>query len=146
MGLKLAIWISLVLANRSRSRDLTLGCTICNVYRKELLSVWYVCLGGVWIEGGFARNSFQGWGVGNEVLLEQVQLNFSFQNKYIIVLPCGLLVENNTFSKIWIFKSFTGYTDGGGYENRNVCILIIIIIIIIIIINQKAMQSFFWLF
>jgi len=42
--------------------------------------------------------------VGSEVLLEQVQLNFSFQNKFIILLPCGLLVDSNTFSKICVFK------------------------------------------
>jgi hypothetical protein len=98
-----------------------------------------VGLGGIWIEGGFACNLFQGWGVGSEVLLDQVQLNFSFRNKFIIVILCGPLVENNTFSKICVFKSLTGYTDGGGYENQNASILIIII-------NQKAMQSFCWLF
>jgi len=36
-------------------------------------------------------------GVGCEVLLEQVQLNFNFRNKFIILLPYGLLVDNNTF-------------------------------------------------
>jgi hypothetical protein len=58
---------------------------------------------------------FQGWGGGSEVLLEQVQFNFSFQNKFIILLPCGLLADNNTFSKICIFKSLTGYIDYGGH-------------------------------
>jgi hypothetical protein len=52
--------------------------------------------------------------MGSEVLLEQVQLNFSFQNKFII-LPCGPLVDNNTFSKMCVFKSLTGCTDYGGY-------------------------------
>jgi len=52
--------------------------------------------------------------MGSEVLLEQVQLNFSFQNKFII-LPCGRLVDNNTFCKMCIFKSLTGCTDYGGY-------------------------------
>ena len=37
-----------------------------------------------------------GWGGGREVLLEQVQLHFSFRKKLIIFLPCGLLVHNNT--------------------------------------------------
>jgi len=50
----------------------------------------------------------------SEVLLEQVQLNFSFQNKFII-LPCGRLLDNNTFSKMCLFKSLTGCTDYGGY-------------------------------
>jgi hypothetical protein len=47
-------------------------------------------------------------------MLEQVQLNFSFQNKFII-FPCGRLVDNNTFSKMRVFKSLTGCTDYGGY-------------------------------
>jgi hypothetical protein len=50
----------------------------------------------------------------SEVLLEQVLLNFSFQNKFIN-LPCGRLVDNNTFSKMCVFQSLTGYTDYGGY-------------------------------
>ena len=56
-----------------------------------------------------------GVGCGVEVLLEQLQLNFGFRNKFIILLPCGLLVDNNTFSKMFLFKSLTGYTDYGGY-------------------------------
>ena len=36
---------------------------------------------------------FRGGGGGIEVLLEQVQLNFSFRNKFIILLPYGLLVD-----------------------------------------------------
>jgi len=53
--------------------------------------------------------------MGSEVLLEQVQLNFIFRNKFIILLPCGLLVENNTLSKMCFFKSPTGCIDYGGY-------------------------------
>jgi hypothetical protein len=52
--------------------------------------------------------------MGSEILLKQVQLNFSFQNKFII-LPCGRLVDNNTFSKMCIFKSLTGCTEYGCY-------------------------------
>ena len=51
---------------------------------------------------------------------------FSFQNKFIIVLPCGLLVDNNKFLKMCVFKSLTGYIDDGGYENHNAYVLIII--------------------
>jgi hypothetical protein len=76
------------------------------------------CAGEVWTVGGFTLALFQGWTVGSEVLLKQVQLNFSFQNKFII-LPCGRPVDNNTFSKMCVFKSRTGYTGYGGYENRN---------------------------
>jgi hypothetical protein len=43
-----------------------------------------------------------GWGV--EVLLEEVQLNFSFGNKFLIVLSFGLVVHNNTLLKVCVFK------------------------------------------
>ena len=66
-----------------------------------------MCAGEVWTEGGFTLALFQGWGVGSEVLLEQVQLNFGFRNKFIILFPCGLLVDNNTFSKMCVFKLIT---------------------------------------
>jgi len=69
------------------------------IYGKELLS-YDACAGEVWTEGGFTLTMFQGWGVGSEVLLEQVQLNISFRNKFITLFPCGLLVENNTFPKL----------------------------------------------
>jgi hypothetical protein len=36
------------------------------------------CAGEVWTEGDYALALFQGWVVGSEVLLEQMQLNFSF--------------------------------------------------------------------
>jgi hypothetical protein len=39
-----------------------------------------VCAGVVWTEGSFTLALFQGWVMGSEVLLKQVQLNFSFQN------------------------------------------------------------------
>ena len=57
--------------------------------------------------------------MGSEVLLEQVQLNFSFRNKFIILLPYGLLLDNNTLLKMCILKSLTRYTCHGGYGNRN---------------------------
>jgi hypothetical protein len=74
-----------------------------------------VCAGEVWSEGGFTLVLSQGWGVGSEVLLEQAQLNFSFRNKFIILFPYGLLLGNNTFSNMRVFKSLTGYADYGGY-------------------------------
>jgi len=73
-----------------------------------------------------------------EVLLEQVQLNFSFRNKFIILLPCGLLAYSNTFPKMCFLKSLTGYTDYGGYENRNVHFLITM--------KSNVMKSLCWLF
>jgi hypothetical protein len=65
-------------------------------------------------DGGFTLALFQGWGMGSDVLLEQVQLNFSFRNKFIIPLLCGLLIDNYTFLKMCLFKSLTGYTDYAG--------------------------------
>jgi hypothetical protein len=53
--------------------------------------------------------------MGSEELLEEVQINFSFRNKFIILHSCGRLVDNNTFLKMCVFKSITGYTDYGGY-------------------------------
>ena len=73
-----------------------------------------MCVGEVWTEGGFTLALFHGWGMGSEVLLEQVQLNFSFQKNFII-LPCGRLVDKNTFSKMCVFKSLTSCNDYGGY-------------------------------
>ena len=67
--------------------------------------------GGVWgVKYCWNRCS---WGV--KLLLEQVQLSFSFRKKFTILLPFGLLEDNNTFSKMCVFKSLTGYTDYGGY-------------------------------
>jgi hypothetical protein len=57
--------------------------------------------------------------MGSEELLEQAQLNFNFRKMFTTLLPCGHPADNNTFSKICVFKSLTGYTDCGGYENRN---------------------------
>ena len=77
--------------------------------------VYDVCTGEIWTEGGFTLALFQGCDVGTEVLLENMQLNFNFQNKFIIHFPCGLLVVNGTFSKMCVFKSLTGYNDYGCY-------------------------------
>ena len=56
----------------------------------------------------------------------------SFQNKFII-LPCGRLVDKNTFSKMCVFKSLTAYTDYDSYEKQNAHFLIIM--------KSKAMKS-----
>ena len=45
--------------------------------------------------------------MGSEVLLEQVQHDSSFRNKFIILLPCDLLVDNNTFSKMCVLQLIT---------------------------------------
>jgi hypothetical protein len=47
---------------------------------------------------------FRGGGMWSEELLRQVQLNFNFRNKFIILYPCGLLVDNNTFLKCAFLK------------------------------------------
>jgi hypothetical protein len=106
-----------------------------------------VCLGRTWTDGGFTLALFQGWSVGGDVLLEQVQLNFRFQNKFIIVLPWGHQVHNNTFLEVCIFTSLTGYTDEYGYETKTVCfnstkikcneVLIMVILNCILLHNQN---------
>jgi len=58
--------------------------------------------------------------------------------KHVVVIPCGLLVNNNMFLNMYIFKSLTGYTDDGGYENRNAYLVIII--------KTKIMNSLFGYF
>jgi hypothetical protein len=99
-------------------------------------SVWYdACAGEVWTEGGFTMALFQGWGVGSEVLFEQVQPNFSFRNKFIILLPCGLLVDNNTFLKNVLSKLITLIMVVMKTEMR-----------FLIIIKSKVMKSLCWLF
>ena len=92
-----------------------------------------MCAGEVWTEDGFTLVLFQGWVVGSEVLLEQVQLNFSFGNKFTNLLPCGILVDNNTFSKMFVFKSLTDHIGNGSYENQNAHFLIIM--------KSKVMKS-----
>ena len=42
----------------------------------------------------------------SEELLEQVQLNFSFQNKFIILHPCGRLVDKKTHFQKYAFLKF----------------------------------------
>jgi hypothetical protein len=59
-------------------------------------------------------------------------------SKHVVVIPCGLLVNNNMFLSMYIIKSLTGYTDDGGYENRNAYLVIII--------KTKTMNSLFWIF
>ena len=51
--------------------------------------------------------------------------NFSFQNKFIIFLLSGLLVNNNTI-KNCVYLKVKLATDDGDYENRNVYVLLII--------------------
>ena len=87
-------------------------------------------------EGGFTVALFQGWGC--EVLLEQVQLNFSFRNKFITLVPYDLLEDNYTFSKMFVFKSLTDHIGNGSYENQNAHFLIIM--------KSKVMKSLCWLF
>ena len=83
----------------------------------ERVSMMYV-LG---THGGFAFALFQGWHGGLKYFWKISHSNFSFQNKFIIFLSCGLLVD---ILRMCVFKSLS--TDDGGYENRNVFVLLII--------------------
>jgi len=122
MGLKLGMWILLLLW-AVVGHEIWHWAVQFETFTERNCWACDSCAGEVWTEGGFTLTLFQGWGVGSEVLLEHLQLNFSFWNKVIILLPCGLLVDNNIFLKMCVFKS---YTDYGGYENQNAHFLIII--------------------
>jgi len=50
-------------------------------------------------QGGFVLALFQGWGGGVKYCWKMFSTDFSFRNKVIIFLSCGLLVDNNTFLK-----------------------------------------------
>jgi len=48
-------------------------------------------------QSGFALGLFQGWGGGVQYCSKMRSSSFSFRNKFIIFLSCGILVDNNTF-------------------------------------------------
>jgi hypothetical protein len=103
MGPKLGMWISSLLAGRSGLRDQTLVCTIWNSYWKELSSVWCVCWGGLgW--GWFHSRLVSGVGCEEWSTVGTGAADFIFRNKFITLLPCGLLVDNNTFLIMWFLK------------------------------------------
>ena len=54
-------------------------------------------MGVLGTQGGFAFALFQGWGGGVKYCWKMCSYNFSFQNKFISFLSCGLSVESNTF-------------------------------------------------
>jgi len=83
-------------------------------------------------QGGFALALFEEWGGGVKYCWRICSSNFSFRNKFIIFLSCGLLADNNTFYKLYYLKVLL-VTDDGDYENRNVNILLII--------KSKAMKN-----
>jgi len=81
----------------------------------------------MWTDVSFAFAFIFRVGAGSEVMLEQVQLNFSTSSYFITVLPCGLLLDDNTNQKCAFFEHLiTGNGDVGGYENQNGDALIII--------------------
>jgi hypothetical protein len=55
-------------------------------------------LGGIWTEGGFTLTLVSGEGA-VKYLWNQCSSNFSFPNKFVIVLPCCLLVDYKSFLK-----------------------------------------------
>jgi hypothetical protein len=65
--------------------------------------VYDECVGEFWTEGGFTLALFQVWIWSSEILLEKLQFYFSFRNKFIILLPSGILADNNIFSKMFYY-------------------------------------------
>jgi len=54
----------------------------------------FACMMGVLeTHGGFALALFQGWRGGLKYCWKMCHSNFGFQNKFIIFLLCGLLVD-----------------------------------------------------
>ena len=53
-------------------------------------------MGVLGTQGGFAL-SFQGWGGGGKYCQKMCSANFSFRNKFIIFLSCGLFLDNSPF-------------------------------------------------
>jgi hypothetical protein len=120
---------------RSGSRDMSdTGLHDLKYLRKGIVRMMVV-LGRYLERGWFYSRLVSGvrWG-GVKYCWNRRSCNFSFRNKFIFVLPCGLLVDNITFSKCAFLKFLlTTLTDDGGFENRNVRVLIII--------KSKTMQS-----
>jgi len=85
MGLKPGM-SHLVLAGCSGPRDLILGHTFWKIYRKKVLSVWWVCLGETCIKGGFTVTIVSGVGCDGVVKYcwNQYRSNFSLPNKFVI--------------------------------------------------------------
>jgi len=54
-------------------------------------------MGVLGTQSGFALALFQGLAGGVNYCWKMCSSNFSFRNKFIIFLLCGLLVDNNTF-------------------------------------------------
>jgi len=50
-------------------------------------------MGVLGTQGGFALALFQGWGGGVKYCWKMCSSNFSFRNKFIIFLSCGLSVD-----------------------------------------------------
>jgi len=103
-------------------------------FRPKKKSCFYACV--ITFQLASTLVLFQGWGV--KYCWNRWSSNFSFRNKFVIVLPRCLLVDNNTFSEMCVFKSLAGYIDDGCYENRKAYVLITV--------KWKVMQRLCWLF
>jgi len=85
---------------RTGSRDLSdTGLHDLKHLRKGIVERTTIVLGRYLDRGWFYSRLVSGVGWGSEVLLEHLQFNFSFRNKFIIVLPCGLSVGKIFFLK-----------------------------------------------
>ena len=61
-------------------------------------------MGVLGTQGGFALALFQGWGGEVKYCWKMCSSNFSFQNKFIIFLSCGLLVDKTHFKNCAYLK------------------------------------------
>jgi hypothetical protein len=94
MGLNLGMWISLLHAGRSGSRDLTLGCTIWNIYGKELLSIRWVCWGGL-VRGWFHSRFVSRWGGSSSLPLILLLLKMFISGFIITIISVASKIFKN---------------------------------------------------
>ena len=94
-----------MIAGPSRSRDLTFEPHDLKKFMERNCAAYDGC---AWKVSGpsvvLLLPCFRGGVGGLKCCWNRCSSHFSFSNEFIIVLPCGLLVANNTVLKLCIFK------------------------------------------
>jgi hypothetical protein len=77
---------------------LTLGCTIWNIYRNELLNVWCMCWGDPDLAG------FQGWGRGVKYCWNRCSSILAFETSSLFFFRVAFQKTITRFLKMCVFK------------------------------------------